>query len=177
MMTRRCAARAGAGSACSPPRDCLVSLGASAASGNSSICRNGQAGCGGAIGHSHRCRHRSIERSPLSGPPGTEPGVRELIVGGTPYVVLYRVRGKKNYNPHHLARSATKKSLIQNRNFQNKNQWRRRPAGGFCARRRIARPPARRRSATRPHSQILITATKQCHSMSPSRQPAMNGRS
>jgi hypothetical protein len=26
---------------------------------------------------------------------GTEPGIREPIIGGTPYVVLYRVRGQR----------------------------------------------------------------------------------
>ena len=32
---------------------------------------------------------------PYLGRPGTEPGIRELVVGGTPYIVLYRVRGKR----------------------------------------------------------------------------------
>ncbi len=26
---------------------------------------------------------------------GVEPGIRELVIGGTPYIVLYRVRGKR----------------------------------------------------------------------------------
>jgi plasmid stabilization system protein ParE len=25
---------------------------------------------------------------------GAEPGIRELVIGGTPYIVLYRVRGQ-----------------------------------------------------------------------------------
>jgi toxin ParE1/3/4 len=32
---------------------------------------------------------------PYLGRVGTEPGSRELLVGGTPYIVLYRVRKKK----------------------------------------------------------------------------------
>jgi toxin ParE1/3/4 len=32
---------------------------------------------------------------PHLGRAGTEPGVRELVIGGTPYIVLYRVRGKR----------------------------------------------------------------------------------
>lgn len=31
---------------------------------------------------------------PHLGRSGTEPGIRELVIGGTPYLVLYRVRGK-----------------------------------------------------------------------------------
>jgi len=26
---------------------------------------------------------------------GAEPGIRELVIGGTPYIVLYRVRGQR----------------------------------------------------------------------------------
>jgi toxin ParE1/3/4 len=37
----------------------------------------------------------ALREHPYLGYTGTEPGVRELIIGGTPYVVLYRVRGKK----------------------------------------------------------------------------------
>ncbi len=37
----------------------------------------------------------ALRDHPYLGHRGTEPGVRELIAGGTPYVVLYRVRGKK----------------------------------------------------------------------------------
>lgn len=33
----------------------------------------------------------TLRRHPHLGRPGAEPGVRELIIGGTPYVVLYRV--------------------------------------------------------------------------------------
>jgi addiction module RelE/StbE family toxin len=32
---------------------------------------------------------------PLLGRMGAEPGVRELIVGGTPYIIFYRVLGKR----------------------------------------------------------------------------------
>jgi toxin ParE1/3/4 len=37
----------------------------------------------------------ALREQPYLGYTGTEPGVRELIVGGTPCVVLYRVRGKR----------------------------------------------------------------------------------
>ena len=37
----------------------------------------------------------ALREHPYLGHAGTEPGVRELIIGGTPYVVLYRVRGKR----------------------------------------------------------------------------------
>jgi toxin ParE1/3/4 len=26
---------------------------------------------------------------------GAEPGIRELVIGGTPYIVLYRVQGQR----------------------------------------------------------------------------------
>jgi toxin ParE1/3/4 len=32
---------------------------------------------------------------PYLGRAGAEPGIRELVIGGTPYIVLYRVRGKR----------------------------------------------------------------------------------
>lgn len=32
---------------------------------------------------------------PSLGRAGAEPGIRELVVGGTPYIVLYRVRSKR----------------------------------------------------------------------------------
>jgi addiction module RelE/StbE family toxin len=32
---------------------------------------------------------------PHLGRAGIEPGVRELVIGGTPYVVFYRVRGRR----------------------------------------------------------------------------------
>jgi plasmid stabilization system protein ParE len=37
----------------------------------------------------------ALRNHPYLGHAGTEPGVRELIIGGTPYGVLYRVRGKR----------------------------------------------------------------------------------
>lgn len=32
---------------------------------------------------------------PYLGRAGMEPEIRELVIGGTPYIVLYRVRGKR----------------------------------------------------------------------------------
>ena len=32
---------------------------------------------------------------PYLGRSGAEPGIRELVIGGTPYIVLYRMRGKR----------------------------------------------------------------------------------
>lgn len=37
----------------------------------------------------------ALREHPYLGHSGTGPGIRELIVGGTPYVVSYRVRGKR----------------------------------------------------------------------------------
>lgn len=37
----------------------------------------------------------TLSDHPYLGRSGTEPGVRELVIGGTPYVVQYRVRGQK----------------------------------------------------------------------------------
>ena len=37
----------------------------------------------------------ALRDHPYLGHAGTESGVRELVIGGTPYIVLYRVRGKK----------------------------------------------------------------------------------
>jgi toxin ParE1/3/4 len=37
----------------------------------------------------------ALRNHPYLGHARTESGVRELIIGGTPYVVLYRVRGKR----------------------------------------------------------------------------------
>jgi toxin ParE1/3/4 len=37
----------------------------------------------------------ALRAHPYLGHAGTEPGVRELVIGGTPYVVLYRVRAKR----------------------------------------------------------------------------------
>ncbi len=36
----------------------------------------------------------ALRHHPSLGRAGTEPGVRELVIGGTPYIVVYRVRGK-----------------------------------------------------------------------------------
>jgi toxin ParE1/3/4 len=35
----------------------------------------------------------ALQTYPHLGRAGAEPGVRELVIGGTPYIVLYRVRG------------------------------------------------------------------------------------
>ncbi len=37
----------------------------------------------------------ALRDHPYLGRVGVEPGIRELVIGGTPYIVLYRVRGKR----------------------------------------------------------------------------------
>jgi len=37
----------------------------------------------------------ALKSHPYLGRTGAEPGVRELVIGGTPYIVLYRVRGER----------------------------------------------------------------------------------
>ncbi len=37
----------------------------------------------------------TLRRHPFIGRAGSEPGTRELVIGGTPYIVVYRVRGKR----------------------------------------------------------------------------------
>ena len=37
----------------------------------------------------------ALRHHPHLGRAGTEPGFRELVIGGTPYVVLYRVSGRR----------------------------------------------------------------------------------
>ncbi len=37
----------------------------------------------------------ALRSHPYLGRAGAEPEIRELVIGGTPYVVLYRVRGKR----------------------------------------------------------------------------------
>ena len=37
----------------------------------------------------------ALRTHPRLGRAGTEPGIRELVIGGTPYIVLYHVRGKQ----------------------------------------------------------------------------------
>lgn len=37
----------------------------------------------------------ALRNHPRLGRTGAEPGIRELVIGGTPYVVLYRVRGRR----------------------------------------------------------------------------------
>jgi toxin ParE1/3/4 len=37
----------------------------------------------------------ALKTHPHLGRAGAEPGVRELVIGGTAYMVLYRVRGKR----------------------------------------------------------------------------------
>jgi toxin ParE1/3/4 len=37
----------------------------------------------------------ALRNQPYLGRAGAEPGIRELVIGGTPYIILYRVRGKR----------------------------------------------------------------------------------
>jgi toxin ParE1/3/4 len=37
----------------------------------------------------------ALRNHPRLGRAGAEPGIRELVIGGTPYIVLYRVRGRR----------------------------------------------------------------------------------
>jgi toxin ParE1/3/4 len=37
----------------------------------------------------------ALKDHPFLGRAGSEPGIRELVVGGTPYLIFYRVRGKR----------------------------------------------------------------------------------
>ena len=37
----------------------------------------------------------ALRNHPHLGRAGREPGIRELVIGGTPYIVVYRVRGKR----------------------------------------------------------------------------------
>ena len=37
----------------------------------------------------------ALKNYPYLGRAGAEPGIRELVVGGTSYIVLYRVRGNR----------------------------------------------------------------------------------
>jgi toxin ParE1/3/4 len=37
----------------------------------------------------------SLRNHPYLGRIGAEPGIRELVIGGTPYIVLYRVQGRR----------------------------------------------------------------------------------
>ena len=37
----------------------------------------------------------ALRNHPRLGRPGAEPGVRELVITGTPYIVLYRIRGQR----------------------------------------------------------------------------------
>jgi len=37
----------------------------------------------------------TLKNFPHLGRPGAEPGVRELVISGTPYIVIYRVRGDR----------------------------------------------------------------------------------
>jgi toxin ParE1/3/4 len=37
----------------------------------------------------------ALKEHPYLGRAGSEPGVRELVVGGTPYLIFYRVRAKR----------------------------------------------------------------------------------
>lgn len=37
----------------------------------------------------------ALKQHPHLGRVGIEPGIRELVIGGTPYIVLYRIRGRQ----------------------------------------------------------------------------------
>jgi toxin ParE1/3/4 len=37
----------------------------------------------------------SLRTHPRLGRVGAEPGIRELVIGGTPYIVMYRVQGRR----------------------------------------------------------------------------------
>jgi toxin ParE1/3/4 len=37
----------------------------------------------------------ALRNHPHLGHVGAEPGIRELVIGGTPYIVLYRVQGER----------------------------------------------------------------------------------
>ena len=37
----------------------------------------------------------ALRNNPHLGRPGADPGIRELVIGGTPSIVLYRVQGKR----------------------------------------------------------------------------------
>ena len=37
----------------------------------------------------------ALRNHPYLGRAGAQPGIRELVIGGTPYIILYRVRGKR----------------------------------------------------------------------------------
>ena len=37
----------------------------------------------------------TLKMHPNLGQVGAEPGIRELVIGGTPYSILYRVRGQR----------------------------------------------------------------------------------
>jgi len=37
----------------------------------------------------------ALRNHPHLGRAGTDPGIRALVIGGTPYIVLYRVQGKR----------------------------------------------------------------------------------
>lgn len=37
----------------------------------------------------------TLKNHPYLGRAGAEPGIRELVIGGTPYIVLYRVQGRR----------------------------------------------------------------------------------
>jgi toxin ParE1/3/4 len=37
----------------------------------------------------------ALRNQPYLGRVGAEPGIRELVIGGTPYIVLYRLQGER----------------------------------------------------------------------------------
>jgi toxin ParE1/3/4 len=66
-----------------------------------------------------------LRNHPRLGRAGTEPGIRELIIGGTPYVVLYRVRGNRVIISTDLARSAAERVVKGTRATELRDHQRR----------------------------------------------------
>ena len=182
MMTRHCAGRAAAGSTQSPQGNCLVSLSACTASGNPRLRRQGQAGCGGAIGHPDRRRHRSSERSSISGARGN--GIRRSGIGHRRHS-LYRVvpgAWEEGDDPNDLARRATRKALTGNRVFQN-DETKNNGNLQYLLRCRFLVAPASRRRFFRPFNTGAIRNSNPAISKAPSpllslsRSARMNGSS
>jgi len=42
-----------------------------------------------------RALHPALRNHPHLGRGGADPGIRQLVIGGAPYIVLYRVQGKR----------------------------------------------------------------------------------
>jgi len=55
-----------------------------------------------------------LKEHPYLGRAGSEPGVRELVLGGTPYLIFYRARAKRVTILTHLARRAVPEAAAKN---------------------------------------------------------------